>query len=53
MPHWRVFDSGEVVTIPSLSDVGLWQTLQGARLELGPHLSLKHAAERYRAAEPS
>lgn len=43
------FDGGEVVTIPSLLDVGLWQALEGSRLQLGPHLSLKHAAERYRA----
>lgn len=47
------FDSGEVVTIPSLSDAGLWQKLEDSRVDLAPHLSLKHAAERYRTAKPA
>ncbi|WP_439615100.1 SDR family NAD(P)-dependent oxidoreductase [Shinella sp.] len=41
------FDRGELITIPSLADDGLWQALETARHALGPHLSLKHAAPRY------
>ncbi|MBW9089489.1 SDR family oxidoreductase [Rhizobium wenxiniae] len=41
------FDQGEIVTIPSLADARLWETLEDARHSLAPHLSLKHAAERY------
>nr|WP_299503050.1 SDR family oxidoreductase [uncultured Rhizobium sp.] len=41
------FDQGEIVTIPSLADVTLWQNYVEARGTLAPHLSLKHAAGRY------
>ncbi len=41
------FDRGEVVTIPSLADGELWEQHERARHDLGPHLSLKHAAQRY------
>ncbi|MFL9923906.1 SDR family oxidoreductase [Herbaspirillum lusitanum] len=43
-------DLGEVVTIPSLPDIADWQTLQNARMALGPNLSLQHAAARYKQA---
>ncbi|NRP74478.1 3-oxoacyl-[acyl-carrier-protein] reductase FabG [Ensifer psoraleae] len=42
------FDRGEVVTIPSLADSELWEQHERTRRDLGPHLSLKHAAARYR-----
>jgi short-subunit dehydrogenase len=42
------FDQGEVITIPSLPDVKDWERLDAARKALGPGLSRKHAAERYR-----
>lgn len=41
------FDQGELVTIPSLADVRLWERLNEARGNLAPHLSLRHAAARY------
>ncbi len=41
------FDQGELITIPSLPNVGDWEKFESARLALGPNLSLKHAAERY------
>lgn len=44
------FDAGEIVTIPSLSDHGLWKALDAARHELGPHLSLDRPAARYLAS---
>ena len=40
-------DQGELVTIPTLADPGLWDALTSARKALGPHLSLQHAAARY------
>ena len=40
-------DIGEKVTIPSLPDVAEWSRFDEARLAMGPHLSLAHAAERY------
>jgi short-subunit dehydrogenase len=40
-------DQGELVTIPSLQDVTLWQNFVAARMALGPHLSKNHAAARY------
>jgi short-subunit dehydrogenase len=43
------FDKNELITIPSLSDPGQWAALDAARLALGPNLSLKHAAARYKA----
>ena len=42
-------DLGEAVTIPSLPDVGQWNTLQAARQALGPNLSKNVAAARYKA----
>ncbi|MEP9379243.1 SDR family NAD(P)-dependent oxidoreductase [Aquabacter sp. CN5-332] len=41
-------DKGELVTIPPLEDDGLWDTLDAARLALGPHLSQRDVAARYR-----
>lgn len=41
------FDRGETVTIPSLEEAGLWETMEEARHGLAPFLSLKHAASRY------
>lgn len=41
------FDAGEIVTIPSLGDAHLWQALDDARRQLGPHLSLDRPAARY------
>ena len=43
------FDMGEVVTIPSLDDDGLWTSLDQARHALAPHLSLDRPASRYAA----
>jgi hypothetical protein len=43
-------DMGEAVTIPSLPDMAEWSRFDGARLAMGPHLSLAHAAERYKRA---
>ena len=40
------FDQGELITIPSLPNVGDWEKFEAARLALGPNLSLKHSAER-------
>jgi len=42
------FDRGEAVTIPPLADEGLWAAYNEARLALGPHLSRRQVAERYR-----
>lgn len=41
------FDRGELVTIPSLSDTGLFDALDVARRALGGQLSLKKPAERF------
>jgi uncharacterized protein len=41
------FDAGELVTIPSLGNQGLWKALDDARHELGPYLSLDRPAARY------
>jgi short-subunit dehydrogenase len=46
-------DQGELVTIPSLEDQANWEAFTASRLALGPHLSRKHAAARYRAASLS
>jgi uncharacterized protein len=43
------FDLGEPVTIPSLPDIAQWNSLQATRQALGPNLSLKNAAARYKA----
>lgn len=40
-------DRGELITIPSLPDVGDWETFQAARLRLQPNLSKAHPAARY------
>ena len=42
-------DLGEAVTIPALPDIAQWNTLQAARQAMGPNLSLKNAAQRYKA----
>jgi short-subunit dehydrogenase len=42
------FDRGEVVTIPPLADEGLWTAFNEARLALGPNLSSREVAKRYR-----
>jgi len=36
------------VTIPPLADENLWQAMQDARLAMGPHLSRREIAPRYR-----
>ncbi|HZV64292.1 MAG TPA: SDR family oxidoreductase [Telluria sp.] len=41
-------DQGELVTIPSLPDVGQWQAFSAARLAMGDKLSRQHAAPRYK-----
>lgn len=41
-------DAGETVTIPSLPEMAAWEALTAARLALGPGLSRRVAAERYR-----
>ena len=41
---------GEAVTIPSLPDMADWSRFNDARLAMGPHLSLAHAARRYQQA---
>lgn len=41
-------DQDEAVTIPSLPDVAEWGAATSARLKMAPHLSLQHAAARYR-----
>jgi len=42
------FDKHETITIPPLADAGLWANFQGARAALGPHLSKREVAARYR-----
>ena len=41
-------DQGELVTIPSLPDVGDWEAFTAARVKLGPNLSRNRAADRYK-----
>ncbi|MES2072088.1 MAG: SDR family oxidoreductase [Pseudomonadota bacterium] len=43
-------DQRELITIPSLPAAADWDALDAARKHLGPNLSLKHAADRYKAA---
>jgi len=43
-------DKGEVVTIPSLPDIGDWEAFDAARLTLAPGLSRDHAAQRYKSS---
>lgn len=44
-------DARELVTIPSLSDVGDWQRFDAARREMAPKLSRAQPAERYVAGQ--
>ncbi len=46
------FDQGETVTIPSLSDVALWEQMDRARTAPHPHLSLSASAERFGVRNP-
>ena len=41
-------DQHELITIPSLPDSADWQSFDAARVALGPNLSHKRAADRYR-----
>jgi short-subunit dehydrogenase len=41
-------DQGELITIPSLPDVGDWEAYESARQKLAPNLSRKIPAARYR-----
>ena len=41
-------DQHELITIPSLPDPQHWETLNSARVALGPYLSRKEAAQRYK-----
>jgi uncharacterized protein len=40
-------DQGELITIPSLPDIGDWEKLDQTRKALAPNLSRKHSAARY------
>jgi short-subunit dehydrogenase len=40
-------DQGELITIPSLPEIGACEKFDAARKELGPNLSLKTPAKRY------
>jgi len=42
------FDQGETVTIPPLADESLYRAYEDARLAMGPHLSRRDVADRYR-----
>lgn len=42
------FDKGETVTIPPLADEGLYTAYNDARAAMGPHLSKRDVAPRYR-----
>lgn len=42
------FDKGETVTIPPLADEGLYEAYNNARLAMGPYLSKRDVAPRYR-----
>ena len=41
-------DQGELITIPSLPDAEDWARFEAARKALGPNLSRRHAADRYK-----
>lgn len=41
-------DLGEAITIPALPDIAQWNAMQAARHAMGPNLSLKNAASRYK-----
>jgi len=45
------FDRRETVTIPPLPDEGQWAALTAARQAMGPNLSRRDVAERYRVLE--
>ncbi|HMI18723.1 MAG TPA: SDR family NAD(P)-dependent oxidoreductase [Sphingomonas sp.] len=47
------FDRRETVTIPPLADEGQWTAFNDARLAMGPNLSRRDVAERYRVPEPA
>jgi short-subunit dehydrogenase len=47
------FDKGETVTIPPLADESLWLDYDAARKALGPNLSRRDVAPRYREAIPA
>ena len=40
-------DAGELITIPSVEEMGLWQTLDEARGAMIPFISLNKPASRY------
>ena len=44
-------DAGETVTIPPLADAGLYNAYEAARAAMGPHLSRREVAARYRQVE--
>lgn len=44
-------DRRELVTIPALPDSADWEAYTAARLQMGPHLSRQHAADRYKAVD--
>jgi short-subunit dehydrogenase len=41
-------DQGELITIPSLPDLADWERFEAVRKALGPNLTHKHSAARYR-----
>lgn len=41
------FDRGEIVTIPPLQEIELWEALTRSRLALAPHLARREVAGRY------
>ena len=43
------FDKGEIVTIPPLQEIELWEGMNRRRLALAPHLARREAADRYLA----
>lgn len=45
------FDQGELVTIPSLPDPADWDAFNAARGKLGPNLSHRYPADRFKAAK--
>ena len=44
-------DRGETVTIPPLADEQLYESFEAARAAMGPHLSKRDVAPRYRSVE--
>lgn len=44
----RGLDAGEPITIPSVEDMGLWQTFEQSRSAILPFISLSQPASRYR-----